>query len=80
MNGSLPLPPPTRQHQPYHCGYDSDDDYGYDYFTHGLIMHHSFDTRTPTKSGKPKKDGDMRDSYKLSRASAGAPGGVILAY
>jgi hypothetical protein len=49
MNGSLPLSPPTRQHQPHHCGYDSYDDYGYDYLTHSLSMHHSFDTCTPRR-------------------------------
>jgi hypothetical protein len=47
MNGSLPSPPPTRQHQPHYCGYDSYDDYGYEYFTHSLIMHQSIDTCTP---------------------------------
>jgi hypothetical protein len=47
MNGSLQLPPPTRQHKPHRHRYDSYDDYGYEYFTHSLIMHHSFDTCTP---------------------------------
>jgi hypothetical protein len=56
MNGFLPLPPPTREHQPHHCGYDSYDDYGYDYFTHRLIMHHSFDTRTIPEDGKRKTE------------------------